>query len=348
MTNLNVPGLDLPAYMREVGERARAASRLLARAPTAAKNTALEAIALAIIRDEKSLLSANAQDVAASRGAGSDAAFVDRLALDASSVAAMAEGVREIVIVSQDTMAYGKDIGLANGITTLLSRLVRIDGLKWVRFLYCYPNMVSAELVRLVAEQERLCKYFDIPYQHASRSALERMKRGGHRVIYERQIEAIRKLMPDAGLRTSFIVGFPGETEDDFNEVLGFIKSVQFDNVGVFLYSDEEGTDAFDLNGKIPRRVATRRRNQLMKQQAMISKNKLREMVGRKVEVLLEGRSDESDLLLQGRMETQAPEIDGHVLINDAGEVEPASGGFYNVEITGSLEYDLIGRIVRD
>src|SRR6266481_2740224 len=255
------------------------------------------------------------------------------------------QGVRELVIVSQDTMAYGKDIGLANGITTLLRDLVKIDGLKWVRFLYCYPNMVSGDLVRLVAEEERLCKYFDIPYQHASRSVLERMKRGGYRGMYERQIEDIRKLMPDAGLRTSFIVGFPGESEDDFNEVLSFIKNVQFDNVGVFLYSDEEGTGAFDLNEKIQRRVATRRRNKLMKQQAMISKNKLREMVGRKVEVLFEGRSDESELLLQGRMQTQAPEIDGHVLINDAGEVEPASGGFYNVEITGSLEYDLIGRI---
>ena len=258
------------------------------------------------------------------------------------------QGVRELVIVSQDTMAYGKDIGLANGITTLLRDLVKIHGLKWVRFLYCYPNMVSDDLVRLVAEEEGLCKYFDIPYQHASRSVLERMKRGGHRGVYERQIEEIRKLMPDAGLRTSFIVGFPGETEDDFNEVLGFIKSVQFDNVGVFLYSDEEGTGAFDLNGKIQRRVAMRRRNQLMKQQAAISKNKLCEMVGRRVEVLLEGHSDESDLLLQGRMETQAPEIDGHVLINDAGDVEPASGRFYTVEITGSLEYDLIGRIVRD
>lgn len=256
------------------------------------------------------------------------------------------QGVRELVIVSQDTMAYGKDIGLTDGITTLLRCLARIDGFKWVRFLYCYPNMVSDELIRLVAEEERLCKYFDIPYQHASRSVLERMKRGGHRGMYERQIEEIRKLMPSAGLRTSFIAGFPGESEDDFNEVLRFIRNVEFDNVGVFLYSDEEGTGAFDLDKKIQRRVATRRRNQLMKEQAMISKNKLREMVGRRVEVLLEGRSDESDLLLQGRMETQAPEIDGHVLINDAGEIEPASGSFYNVEITASLEYDLIGRIV--
>src|SRR2546426_394785 len=145
------------------------------------------------------------------------------------------QDVRELVIVSQDTMAYGKDLGLAHGLTTLLRELVKIDGLKWVRFLYCYPNMVSDELVRLVAEEERLCKYFDIPYQHASRPVLELMKRGGHRGIYERQIEGIRKLVPDLGLRTSFIVGFPGETEDDFNELLSFVKDVRFDNVGVFL-----------------------------------------------------------------------------------------------------------------
>src|SRR5438105_3104775 len=143
------------------------------------------------------------------------------------------QGVVELIIVSQDTMAYGKDLGLANGITALLRELVKIDQLKWVRFLYCYPDMVSEELVHLVSEQERLCKYFDIPYQHASRSVLDRMKRGGHRDIYERQIESIRKRMPDVGLRTSFITGFPGESETDFNEVLAFMKNVEFDNVGV-------------------------------------------------------------------------------------------------------------------
>src|SRR5436190_5585123 len=158
------------------------------------------------------------------------------------------QGVRELVIVSQDTMAYRKDLGMTNGITTLLRELVKIDGLKWVRFLYCYPNMVSDELVRLVSEEERLCKYFDIPYQHASRPVLDRMKRGGNRDIYERQVENIRRLMPDVGLRTSFIAGFPGETEEDFNEVLTFVKNVEFDNVGVFLYSDEDGTGALELD----------------------------------------------------------------------------------------------------
>jgi len=256
------------------------------------------------------------------------------------------QGVRELVIVSQDTMAYGKDLGLADGITILLRELVKIDGLKWVRFLYCYPNMVSEGLVRLVAEEDRLCKYFDIPYQHASRPVLDRMKRGGNRDTYERQVESIRKYIPDAGVRTSFIVGFPGESDNDFNELLSFTRNVRFDNVGVFLYSDEEGTAAFDLDRKVTRAIATRRRNRLMKEQSRISADRLERMVGRKVEVLLEGPSEESDLLLQGRMETQAPDIDGHVLINDAGEKKVAPGEFYTVEITESLDYDLIGKII--
>jgi ribosomal protein S12 methylthiotransferase len=256
------------------------------------------------------------------------------------------QGVRELVIVSQDTMAYGKDLGIPNGITQLLRELARIDGFEWIRFLYCYPNMVTDELIRLVAEENRLCKYFDIPYQHASRAVLDRMLRGGNRDTYERQIEGIRRSMPDAGIRTSFIVGFPGETEEDFGDLLEFVRRVQFDNVGVFLYSDEEGTRAFNLENKIPRRTAVRRRNQLMKEQSRISANKLRAVVGKKVKVLLEGRSNESDLLLQGRMESQAPDIDGHVLINDAGDREPNAGEFYNVEVTASLDYDLIGKLV--
>jgi len=255
------------------------------------------------------------------------------------------QGVREIIIVSQDTMAYGKDLGIANGITKLLRELVKVDGLRWVRFLYCYPNMVSDELVRLVADEERLCKYFDIPYQHASRAVLERMLRGGNRDIYERQVEGIRRWIPDVGVRTSFITGFPGETEEDFGEVMQFIRNVQFDNVGVFLYSDEEGTAAFDLDRKVARRTAEKRRNQLMKEQSRISSNKLRQMIGKNIRVLLEGPSAESDLLLQARMETQAPDIDGHVLINDTGDKVPLAGEFYQVEITESLEYDLIGRL---
>jgi len=256
------------------------------------------------------------------------------------------QGVRELVLVSQDTMAYGKDLGLPDGVTTLLRELATIDGLHWIRFLYCYPHTISDELVRLVAGEERLCKYFDIPYQHASRTVLERMRRGGSRGLYERQIERIRTLNPSAGLRTSFITGFPSETEADFQELLTFVNNVEFDNVGVFLYSDEEGTAAFDLDGKVPRRTAARRRNQLMKRQNAISQKKLWTMVGRTMEVLLEGPSEESDLLLAGRTERQAPDIDGRVLINDTGDRPVHIGKFYQVEITDSADYDLIGRIV--
>jgi ribosomal protein S12 methylthiotransferase len=255
-------------------------------------------------------------------------------------------GVRELVIVSQDTMAYGKDIGLANGITTLLGELIKVDELRWIRFLYCYPNTISEPLVRLVADEPKLCKYFDVPYQHASRPILDRMRRGGSRATFERQIQGIREAMPNVGLRTSFIVGFPGESEEDFKEVLTFMNNVHFDNVGVFIYSDEEGTAAFDLDAKVQKRTATRRRNELMKQQSRISRGKLKSMVGREVEVLLEGYSDDSDLLLKGRMETQAPEIDGCVLVNDVGNKHAAAGEFYQVEISDSLDYDLVGRIV--
>jgi ribosomal protein S12 methylthiotransferase len=160
------------------------------------------------------------------------------------------QGVRELVLVSQDTMAYGKDLGMDDGITELLRQLAAIEDLRWVRFLYCYPHTVTDALIRLVSEEEKLCKYFDIPYQHASNAVLDRMLRGGNRGTYERQIEKIRRLNPNAGLRTSFIVGFPGETENDFREILTFMKNVEFDNVGVFLYSDEEGTGAFKLDGK--------------------------------------------------------------------------------------------------
>jgi ribosomal protein S12 methylthiotransferase len=257
-----------------------------------------------------------------------------------------ARGVRELVLVSQDTMAYGKDIGAPDGITDLLRALARVDGLRWVRFLYAYPHTIPDSLVRLVAEEERLCKYFDIPYQHASRRVLDRMRRGGNREAYERQVESIRRINPDAAIRTSFIVGFPGETEEDFEELLTFIRNAQFDNVGAFLYSDEEGTAACDLDGKLPRRTAVRRHNKLMKTQAAISRAKLGAMIGRRTEVLVEGVSEESELLLKGRMPTQAPEIDGRILINDDGGREIQTGGFYPVEITDSMEYDLIGRII--
>jgi ribosomal protein S12 methylthiotransferase len=271
---------------------------------------------------------------------------VDDLTSESERLAS--DGARELIIVSQDTLAYGKDLGLGGtGIEKLLDGLLGVQTVDWIRLLYCYPNLLSDRLIKRIANEERICSYFDIPYQHASPQVLERMARGGGRATFERQVERIREIVPEAGIRTSFIVGFPGETDDDFDELMRFVECAKFDNLGVFLYSDEEGTPAFDLTGKVDREVAETRRNQLMSLQADIVRERLPDMVGRQIPVLLEGLSSESDLLLQGRTEIQAPEIDGVVLINDAGEFEPVSGQFYLTEITECLEYDLVGRIVK-
>ncbi len=269
---------------------------------------------------------------------------VDNLVAEARKLAD--GGVREIVIVSQDTLAYGKDLGMRDGILRLLEGLLAVDGLAWIRLLYCYPNLLSDSMVRLIGSEKSLCNYFDIPYQHASPRILERMRRGGGRSAFEQQVERIRTLVPAAGLRTSFIVGFPGETERDFQELVQFVDSVHFDNLGVFVYSDEEGTFAENLDCKVPRDLAVERRHVLMEKQANISRKELQKLIGRQVPVLLEGVSSESDLLLEGRMETQAPEIDGKILITDTAEEQPESGRFYLTEITDSMEYDLLGRII--
>ena len=258
------------------------------------------------------------------------------------------DGTRELIIVSQDTLAYGKDLGLgAEGLEDLLDGLLDVAGLAWIRLLYCYPNLLSDSLIGRIGREPRLCNYFDVPYQHASPKVLELMRRGGGRSIFERQVERIRETVPEAGIRTSFIVGFPGETDEDFGELMRFVEAARFDNLGVFLYSDEEGTTAFDLGSKVSREAAESRRDQIMTAQARIARESLDRFVGRHAPVLLEGFSSETDLLYQGRMETQAPDIDGCVLINDAGDQEPVAGRFYMTEITEGLDYDLVGRILR-
>ncbi|HWP45410.1 MAG TPA: radical SAM protein, partial [Blastocatellia bacterium] len=249
--------------------------------------------------------------------------------------------------ISQDTVNYGTDLALEDGLARLLDSLSRISGIEWVRFLYCYPTAISDDLLRVMAERENVCKYFDIPLQHASRSVLARMRRGGSRESYERLIDRIRERVPGVAIRTTFIVGFPGEREEDFEELLDFVRAVEFDNVGVFTYSDEEHSAAFELDGKVPPATAKKRERRLMKEQARISLRRNRERVGQKVRVLLEGRSRQSDLLLEGRAESQAPEIDGSILINDVPEgLEVRPGDFVTVEITEALEYDLIGRVI--
>jgi len=257
------------------------------------------------------------------------------------------EGVKEIILVAQDSSRYGEDLGKPDALARLLRELSHVDGIEWVRVMYTYPTHISDAFLDVIAEEPKAVKYLDMPLQHASQNVLKLMKRGGNSGSLERLIERVRKRVPEIAVRTTFISGFPGETEKDYEELLAFIKNVEFDRVGVFTYSDEEGTPAFDLPNKVAPRTAARRRNSLMKEQAKISRRKNRARVGEIVRVLFEGESKESELLWQGRMETQAPDIDGCVLINDVPDgVLPENGEFVNVEITEGHEYDLVGRII--
>lgn len=258
-----------------------------------------------------------------------------------------AQGVKEFVLISQDTTNYGVDLGLKNGLACLLDSIADVRGVEWVRFLYCYPAAITDQLLDVMASRENVCNYFDIPLQHASRRVLARMRRGGNRGAYERMISRIREQVQGVAIRTTFIVGFPGERDEDFEELLDFVREVEFDRVGVFTYSDEENSAAFSLDDKIDHKTAKTRERRLMKEQARISLRKNSRLVGTRVKVLLEGKSRETELLLEGRIESQAPEIDGSVLINDlpkGRDVLP--GDFVMVEISDAQEYDLIGRIV--
>jgi len=258
-----------------------------------------------------------------------------------------AQGVKEFVLISQDTTTYGSDLGLKDGLAGLVDSIADVSGAEWVRFLYCYPTAITDELLDVMASRPNVCKYFDIPLQHASRRVLQRMRRGGNREAYERLIERIRERVPGVAVRTTFIVGFPGERDEDFEELLDFVRAVEFDRVGAFTYSDEENSAAFELDEKVDQATAKKRERRLMKEQSRISRRKNRRAIGSRVRVLLEGKSKESDLLLEGRMESQAPEIDGSVLINDTPDgAAPRPGDFVTVEITEAHEYDLIGRIV--
>ena len=257
------------------------------------------------------------------------------------------QGVKELVLVAQDSSRYGEDLGEQDALAALMRELCRLEGVEWVRVMYTYPTHISDAFLDALASEPKAVKYLDMPLQHASRNVLKLMKRGGNRASLERLIERVRERVPGIAVRTTFITGFPGETEEDFNELLAFIRNVEFDRVGVFTYSDEEGTPAFDLLNKVDAKVAKKRRDRLMREQSRISLRRNRARVGETVRVLFEGASEETDLLWQGRMETQAPEIDGCVLINDAPEgCAPEPGDFVNVLITEAQQYDLVGQIV--
>jgi ribosomal protein S12 methylthiotransferase len=261
----------------------------------------------------------------------------------------IAQGVREITLIGQDTTCYGEDLGLKDGLATLLDALAILPRLKWLRFLYAYPNKVTTRLLETIARHETIAKYLDVPLQHASPSVLKRMKRGGTAEVFLRLIEKARAIVPGIVLRSTFIVGFPGETNEDFNELAEFVAIAKLDWVGVFSYSDEEGAAAFELDAalKVPKRTIEARRRRLMKLQQKISAKAKGAWVGREVDVLVEGESEETELLWQGRTALHAPEIDGKVLINDFGPHETlVPGTFYRAEITESHEYDVVATVI--
>jgi ribosomal protein S12 methylthiotransferase len=256
-------------------------------------------------------------------------------------------GVREITLIGQETTCYGEDFGLKDGLAQLLEKLAEIEDLRWIRFLYAYPNKITAKLLETIANHEKICSYMDVPLQHASASALKRMKRGGGADVFLRSIAKMRRAIPDVTLRTSFIVGFPGETDKEFEELCDFVRAAQFDWMGAFAYSDQEGAAAYGLDKKLSPREIERRRKHLMGIQRQISKKKKKALVGREFDLLLEGASEESDLLLEGRTAMHAPEIDGKVFVNEFPEdVEPLPGQFYRCQITEAHDYDLVAKIV--
>jgi ribosomal protein S12 methylthiotransferase len=256
-------------------------------------------------------------------------------------------GVREITLIGQDTTCYGEDFGLKDGLALLLEKLAAIQDMRWVRFLYAYPNKITTRLLETIAKLDKICSYVDVPLQHASAGTLKRMKRGGNADIFLRTIETMRRTIPGVTLRTSFIVGFPGESEKEFNELCEFVKAAEFDWMGSFAYSDQEGATAFALDEKLSPREIERRRKHLMKIQQAISRRKKRALRGKEFDVLLEGPSEETDMLLEGRTAMHAPEIDGKLYVSELRDgLEPVPGEFYRCQITETHDYDLVARIV--
>jgi len=258
-------------------------------------------------------------------------------------------GVREITLIGQDTTCYGEDLGLKDGLALLLEKLAGIDDLRWIRFLYAYPNKITGRLLSTIAAHDNICSYVDVPLQHASPTVLKRMKRGGGADLFLKSIEKMRRVVPGVTLRTSFIVGFPGESEKEFEELCDFVKEAQFDWMGAFGYSDQEGAGAFDYdqeNKLSPREIESRRKS-LMSIQKKISRASKKKLIGREFDLLLEGPSTETELLLEGRTAMHAPEIDGKVFVNDYPEGdEPKEGEFYRCRITKTHDYDLVAEII--
>src|SRR6266568_2096826 len=259
-------------------------------------------------------------------------------------------GAREITLIGQDTTSYGEDLGLRDGLAQLLERLALTDDLLWVRFLYAYPNRVTQKLLDAIAAHPRLAKYLDMPLQHASRGVLAQMKRGSSGAAFLLLLERIRGTIPGVMLRTSFIVGFPGETEADFRELCDFVRAAEFDWMGVFGYSDVENAASHALAAKVDAETIADRRDRLMKLQRKISARRLRRFVGQMVPALIEGPSRDQEFVWEARLEGMAPQIDGKLYLTD---IQPQPDGaparpgdMAMVEISKSLDYDLVGRVI--
>ena len=260
------------------------------------------------------------------------------------------QGVREINLIGQDTTAYGDDLGMKDGLASLLERLGQI-GMSaaqpvWVRFLYCYPNRITQRLLDVIAEYPSLVKYIDMPLQHASAGVLKRMKRGSSGDIFLKLLERIRRTIPGVTIRTSMIVGFPGETDQDFEELCRFTEAAQLDRLGVFSFSDEETAASYALDAKVDPRTIYNRKRRLMAVQRKISRKLNRRWVGQEIPVLIEGPSAESELLWEARSAGQAPGIDGVCYISDPGDSPLAAGQIRIMRITKSHDYDLVGDLV--
>jgi ribosomal protein S12 methylthiotransferase len=260
-----------------------------------------------------------------------------------------ASGAREITLIGQDTTSYGEDLGLRDGLAQLLERLAQVDGLLWVRFLYAYPNRVTQKLLDTLAAHPRLAKYMDMPLQHASRNVLARMKRGSHGDAFLKLLERIRATIPGVTLRTSFIAGFPGETEADFEELCDFVKAAKLDWLGVFEYSDVDHAGSFGLDAKVDAETISGRRDRLMAIQKKISRERLRAFKGRVATALVEGPSKDNPLVWEARLEGMAPDIDGKAYLTDIelpGGKSAAVGDAVRVEIAQTDAYDMVGRVV--
>src|SRR3989338_47419 len=250
------------------------------------------------------------------------------------------KGVKEINLISQDTTMFGTDIGLKNGLSELLKRLVKIDGVRWIRLLYCYPTFLNDELIEIMKNEEKICKYIDLPLQHSHNDVLKAMLRQEREGEIRDLIFRIRDAIPDIAIRTAFIVGFPGETERHFEHLSSFVKEMKFDHLGVFTYSPEEGTKAAEIPNHVLEDVKNKRKDTIMEIQKRLSLEKNKRFIGTTKDVLVEETTGSDEFLISGRMQTKAPEIDGVVYIEKS---EVRAGDILPVKITKAMEYDLIG-----